>query len=204
MLLRGTPSQRSSTGWWIVFGLAGGLGIENKPSMAVFLVALLLGLLLTPQRRLVFTARRCFALSPHRSCSRCPTCSGRSTTTSPPSSSSTTARSTTRTCHSSPLQFLGAQVMMLNPLSLPLWFAGRCLAARQAPESRWRCGSQLALSRLDLSHLSRAHVRHPRRQGLLPRPHLSRSLRRRRRRWQALLQTPQHHAGSFPSTQRSC
>ena len=51
MLLRGAPPTR----WWILFGVAGGLGIENKPSMVVFLVALLIGLLMTPQRRMVFT-----------------------------------------------------------------------------------------------------------------------------------------------------
>ncbi len=50
MLIRG-GSER----WWWLFGVAGGLGIENKPSMAVFLVALLIGLLLTPERRIVFT-----------------------------------------------------------------------------------------------------------------------------------------------------
>ncbi|HZD45945.1 MAG TPA: glycosyltransferase family 39 protein, partial [Acidobacteriaceae bacterium] len=55
MLLRGEPGQRSVERWWIVFGLAGGLGIENKPSMIVFLIALLIGLLITPQRRIVFT-----------------------------------------------------------------------------------------------------------------------------------------------------
>ncbi len=55
MLLRGAPDASSSTRWWIIFGLAGGLGIENKPSMVVFLVALLIGLLFTPERRIVFT-----------------------------------------------------------------------------------------------------------------------------------------------------
>ncbi|MDQ1451043.1 MAG: hypothetical protein QOK38_909, partial [Acidobacteriaceae bacterium] len=55
MVLRSEPGQPSLERWWIVFGLAGGLGIENKPSMVVFLVALLIGLLLTPQRRIVFT-----------------------------------------------------------------------------------------------------------------------------------------------------
>jgi MFS family permease len=41
------------TKWWIVFGLAAGIGVENKPSMLVFLVALLIGLLLTPERRVL-------------------------------------------------------------------------------------------------------------------------------------------------------
>jgi hypothetical protein len=39
--------------WWMVFGVSAGLGLLNKPSMAFFLVALLVGLMLTAQRRLL-------------------------------------------------------------------------------------------------------------------------------------------------------
>jgi MFS family permease len=39
--------------WWMVFGLSAGIGLENKPSMLVFLLALLAGLLLTPERRVL-------------------------------------------------------------------------------------------------------------------------------------------------------
>ncbi len=38
---------------WLIFGLLAGLGIENKHSTVFFLVALLAGLLLSPQRRLL-------------------------------------------------------------------------------------------------------------------------------------------------------
>jgi hypothetical protein len=41
--------------WWLAFGVISGLGLENKYSVAVFAFALLLGLLLTPQRKLLFT-----------------------------------------------------------------------------------------------------------------------------------------------------
>ena len=41
--------------WWLAFGAISGLGLENKYSVAVFAFALLLGLLLTPQRKLLFT-----------------------------------------------------------------------------------------------------------------------------------------------------
>jgi hypothetical protein len=51
LILRGN-SQRF---WWLVFGLSAGVGLLNKPSMAFFLVALGLGLLLTPQRRALCT-----------------------------------------------------------------------------------------------------------------------------------------------------
>jgi Dolichyl-phosphate-mannose-protein mannosyltransferase len=41
--------------WWLAFGAISGLGMENKYSVAVFAFALLLGLLLTPQRKFLFT-----------------------------------------------------------------------------------------------------------------------------------------------------
>ena len=40
---------------WLLFGLSAGLGLLNKPSMTFFLIALLAALLLTPQRKLLFT-----------------------------------------------------------------------------------------------------------------------------------------------------
>ncbi len=40
---------------WLVFGVLSGLGIENKHSTVFFLVALVLGLLISPQRKILFT-----------------------------------------------------------------------------------------------------------------------------------------------------
>jgi Dolichyl-phosphate-mannose-protein mannosyltransferase len=40
---------------WLTFGAIGGLGLENKYSMAFFASAIVAGLLLTPQRKLLFT-----------------------------------------------------------------------------------------------------------------------------------------------------
>jgi hypothetical protein len=45
---------------WLLFGLLAGLGIENKHSTVFFLVALLLGLILSPQRRILWS-RGCAA-----------------------------------------------------------------------------------------------------------------------------------------------
>jgi Dolichyl-phosphate-mannose-protein mannosyltransferase len=45
---------------WLLFGLLAGLGIENKHATVFFLAALLAGLLLSPQRRILFT-RGCAA-----------------------------------------------------------------------------------------------------------------------------------------------
>src|SRR5580692_4292349 len=41
--------------WWLLFGTLAGLGIENKDSTVFFLVALVLGMLLAPQRRLLWS-----------------------------------------------------------------------------------------------------------------------------------------------------
>jgi len=44
-------------GWgaWVIFGVLSGLGIENKHSTVFFLTALLIGLLLSPQRRILLS-----------------------------------------------------------------------------------------------------------------------------------------------------
>ena len=44
----------ASPKWWLLVGALAGLGLENKPSMTFFLVALVLGLVVTPQRRLLW------------------------------------------------------------------------------------------------------------------------------------------------------
>ena len=43
-------AQGASDRLWLAFGLCGGLGFLNKPSIAFFLIALLLAMLLSPQR----------------------------------------------------------------------------------------------------------------------------------------------------------
>lgn len=41
--------------WWLAFGALAGLGIENKDSTVFFLIALVVGMLLTPQRKLLWS-----------------------------------------------------------------------------------------------------------------------------------------------------
>jgi len=56
ILLLRSPLNGIAPRWpWIFFGIAGGIGLLNKPSMTFFLIALLFGLLLTPQRRILFS-----------------------------------------------------------------------------------------------------------------------------------------------------
>jgi len=51
MIRRGSNPAK----WWIILGITSGVGLLNKPSMVFFLVALCIALLLTPQRRLLFS-----------------------------------------------------------------------------------------------------------------------------------------------------
>jgi Dolichyl-phosphate-mannose-protein mannosyltransferase len=46
-------ARGGSPRWWLLFGLASGLGLENKHTEAFFLLALLIALLLSPQRKLL-------------------------------------------------------------------------------------------------------------------------------------------------------
>jgi hypothetical protein len=50
-IAEGSASPRA----WLLFGLLAGMGIENKHSTVFFLIALLLGLLLSPQRRILWS-----------------------------------------------------------------------------------------------------------------------------------------------------
>ena len=52
-------SERVVRNWWILLGVSAGLGLENKANEVFFLVAVLIALLLTPQRRIL--ASRWFA-----------------------------------------------------------------------------------------------------------------------------------------------
>ena len=52
-VLLGLASGMLSERWWIAFGVLAGLGIENKVSTVFFLVAVLAGMIVTPERRLL-------------------------------------------------------------------------------------------------------------------------------------------------------
>jgi 4-amino-4-deoxy-L-arabinose transferase-like glycosyltransferase len=56
-----SDSQTEVRNWWIAFGVSAGLAFENKDSIAFFLVAMLIAILLTPQRRIL--ASRWFAVA---------------------------------------------------------------------------------------------------------------------------------------------
>jgi hypothetical protein len=109
--------------WWLAFGAVAGLGLENKYSLSFFAFALLLGLLVTSQRKLLFTpwllagggvALLIFMPNllwnihhhwPFLELMRNIRASGRDVVLTP-------------------VTFLGQQVLLMDPLSLPFWLAG--------------------------------------------------------------------------------
>ena len=122
---------------WLWFGAVCGLGMLNKHSMAFFGVAMVVGLLLTPERRvlrsrwlwlggvlagllflpnLLWDVRHGF---PHFEMLRNIQAEGRDV-------------------QLNPLQFLREQVLFLNPLAAPLWFGGLgwLLAGREGKRYR--------------------------------------------------------------------
>jgi Dolichyl-phosphate-mannose-protein mannosyltransferase len=109
--------------WWMVFGAIAGLGLENKYSIAAFASFLLLGLLLTPQRKFLlspwilaggFTAVLFFLPNllwniqhqwPFLDLMRNIRASGRDVVLSPAA-------------------FLAQQILIMTPATLPFWLGG--------------------------------------------------------------------------------
>jgi 4-amino-4-deoxy-L-arabinose transferase-like glycosyltransferase len=132
MLLRG-----ASTNWWIIFGIAGGMGIENKPSMVVFLVALLIGLIVTPQRR-ILSYRAVIVAVALIVVLALPNLLWQIHNHFPTLEFIHNGKVDHKNVVLSPLQFVGAQALMLNPLSLPLWFAGVVWLLISRRSREWR------------------------------------------------------------------
>lgn len=127
-------------GWekgWLLFGAICGLGMMNKHSMAFFGVAMVAGLLLTPARRafrspwlwlggllavliflpnLIWDARHHF---PHFELLANVKADGRDT-------------------QLNPLQFLLTQIVVFNPLALPIWLGGLVWFLIDREGRRWR------------------------------------------------------------------
>jgi hypothetical protein len=108
---------------WVAFGAIGGLGLENKYSMGFFAAALLLALLLTPQRKLlwtpwllagggvallIFLPNLLWNIHHHW----------------PFLELMRNIRASGRDIALPPLKYLGQQALMMAPQTLPFWLAG--------------------------------------------------------------------------------
>ena len=108
---------------WVVFGVLAGLGLENKHTMALFGVAIVVALVLTPERRalarrwiwlgglaafILFLPNLVWIVEHHF----------------PHLQQLEVIRQEGRNVALSPLAFLAQQVLLVNPLALPLWVGG--------------------------------------------------------------------------------
>src|ERR1700683_4904613 len=121
LLVRMTNTGNSRL--WLAFGAVAGLGLENKYSIAVFAFALLAGLLLTAQRKLLFTpwllAGGGLALLIFL-----PNLMWNIQHHWPFLELMRNIRASGRDVVLTPVAFLGQQVLLMTPSSLPFWLAG--------------------------------------------------------------------------------
>lgn len=109
--------------WWIVLGVSAGLGLENKWNEVFFLVAVLVALLLTQQRRVL--ASRWFGVAVALIVALAlPNLLWEMHYHWPTLEWLAGVAKSNKDVKLPPLPFLGGQVMMLNPFTFPLWISG--------------------------------------------------------------------------------
>lgn len=120
---------------WLIFGVLAGVGFLNKPSIAFFLLALCMGLLVTPQRRTI-SSPWVLAAGLEMILLAAPFLHWQSEHNWAMLQFLGHAAHHDRT---SPLRFIWMQTRQLNPVSSALWIAGLIwlLAGKAAKEWRW-------------------------------------------------------------------
>ena len=122
---------------WLVFGLLAGLGIENKHSTVFFLLALLAGVLMTPQRRILWS-RWCAAGVALLILLALPNLIWQWIHHFPTYELLQDIAHSDKNIKLPPLAFLLEQVNMLFPFSAPLWIGGLAWLAFARKARPWR------------------------------------------------------------------
>ncbi|MBI4585948.1 MAG: glycosyltransferase family 39 protein [Planctomycetes bacterium] len=121
VLLRMVKS--GNTRLWILFGVLGGLGLQNKHTMAIFGCAVVVALLLVSERRLM--ANRWFLLGGAAAfLIFLPNLIWMVNHGFPHLEQLANIRRNQRNVALSPLEFLGQEIVLLHPLAAPIWIAG--------------------------------------------------------------------------------
>jgi 4-amino-4-deoxy-L-arabinose transferase-like glycosyltransferase len=132
-IAEGTATPRA----WLVFGILSGFGIENKHSTVFFLAALLVGLLLSSQRRILFT-RECAAGVVLLLLIAMPNLIWQAANQFPTYQFLSTVAHSNKNVKFPPLAFLQEQVKVLFVFSAPLWIGGLVWLALARDTRRWR------------------------------------------------------------------
>ena len=129
---------RSQAAWWAVFGISAGIGLLNKPSMAFFLASLGVGLLLTPERRILFT-RWCALGVALMIALALPNVLWQIHNGWPTLEFLRNGQLEHKNVVLGPLAFMGAQLMQLHPATALVWVTGvvALLRARSIAHTRW-------------------------------------------------------------------
>jgi len=137
-LAEGSASPRA----WLLFGLISGLSIENKHSTVFFMIALVLGLLLTPQRRILWS-RWCAAGIALLLLLALPNLIWQWVHHFPTYELLNNIAHSDKNVVMPPLDFVVQQARMLSFIALPLWLAGLVwlLIAKRARPARFVAAS---------------------------------------------------------------
>lgn len=122
---------------WLLFGLVAGLGIENKHSTVFFLVALVAGLLLSPQRRILWS-RECAAGTAILVLIALPNFIWQWAHHFPTYEFLNTVEHTNKYLTHTPLVFLFQQVQVLLYSTAPLWMGGLVWLGLSKRARPWR------------------------------------------------------------------
>jgi hypothetical protein len=134
MMLRGGSLRL----WWTVLGLSAGVGLLNKPSMTFFLIAVLLGLLCTRARRVLWSPWTAAGIA-LMVLIALPNLLWQIHHHWPTLEFLRNGRDGGKNTILNPLQFFLAQFVMLGPLNILVWMAGlvALLRAKSIREGRW-------------------------------------------------------------------
>jgi hypothetical protein len=122
---------------WLFFGLLAGLGIENKHTTVFFLVALLAGLLLCPQRRILFN-KECLAGFALLLLIALPNFVWQVTHQFPTYQFLSNVAHSDKNIKWPPLAFLFEQVKVLLIINAPIWIGGLAWLAFARASRPWR------------------------------------------------------------------
>lgn len=136
LIVRRSPAE-SNGKLWLLFGISAGIGLLNKPSMTFFLVALLIALLVTPQRKLLFNRWAAVAVA-LLIIIALPNLIWQVHNHWPTLEFLHNGRVENKNIKLSPLAFIGAQILNLHPVTVLVWIPGLVWLLHNPQAKTWR------------------------------------------------------------------